>query len=37
MKKWNRDIIDKMTFDEKFKEFRTSGKIKFLIKERLQL
>ncbi|CAD8099005.1 unnamed protein product [Paramecium sonneborni] len=37
MRKWNREIIDTMTFDENFKQFTVSNKIKNLIKHRLQL
>ena len=37
MRKWNREIIDTMTFDENFKQFTVSNKIKNLIKQRLSL
>lgn len=37
MRKWNREVIDTMTFDENFKQFTTTNKIKNLIKQRLTL
>lgn len=37
MRKWNREVIDTMTFDENFKQFTTANKIKNLIKQRLTL